>query len=99
SPVLAEYFAIIKQAPALPWPLKGLQGPAIRAAIAILPTPIRDKLGLSNTLTADDTRKLQRAARLAERFAIPLSPPVQACKRLGLPGDYLHKQAQPRTIA
>ncbi|MEO1786411.1 MAG: oxygenase MpaB family protein [Pseudomonadota bacterium] len=99
SPVLAEYFAIIKQAPALPWPLKGLQGPAIRAATAILPTPIRDKLGLSNTLTADDTRKLQRAARLAERFAIPLSPPVQACKRLGLPGDYLHKQAQPRTIA
>jgi len=94
SAILDEYFSIIADAPALPWPVSGLQGPAIRAAIEIVPQPIRDRLGLVSGFSASDERRIRRAARLMERFAIPLSPPVQACRRLGLPGDYLHNPAR-----
>ncbi len=94
SAVLDEFFEIIARAPALPWPVSGLQGPAIRAAIDLVPPPIRAQLRLRSDFTAGDDRRLRRAARLADRFAIPLSPPVQACRRLGLPRDYLHRSAR-----
>jgi len=93
SAILDEYFEIVSGAPAIPWPLKGLQAPAIRAAISILPEAIRAQLGLTDDLTPDDERRLKRAARIADRIAIPLSPPVLACRRLGLPGDFLHRKA------
>ncbi|MEL6208838.1 MAG: oxygenase MpaB family protein, partial [Pseudomonadota bacterium] len=93
SAILDEYFEIVSNAPAIPWPLKGLQAPAIRAAIDIIPTDIRATLGLESQLTEEDTRRLKRAAGIANRIAIPLSPQVQACRRLGLPGDYLHRAA------
>ena len=97
SAVLDEYFEIVRGAPAIPWPLRGLQAPAIRAAISIIPPAIREQLALEDPLTDDDAKRIKRAARLADRIAIPLSPPVQACRRLGLPGDYLHRRRKKPT--
>lgn len=98
SPILDDYLRIVAEAPAIPWPLNGLQAPAIRAAIDLVPPFIRDRINLTSPLTASDRRRLRRAARLAEKIAIPLSPPVEACRRLGLPGDYIHKRQRSRAI-
>jgi hypothetical protein len=35
---------------------------------------------------------VRRAGAIAERIAIPGSPPIQACARLGLPADYLYRR-------
>ncbi len=92
--IIDEFLTIVARAPALPWPITSLQRPLIRAAIHILPDRIRDTIGLADTLSRNEARRIGRAARLADRVAIPFSPPVQACRRLGLPGDWLHGAAR-----
>ncbi len=82
SPVISEFLAIMRRT--LPWPV----GPrAIRLAVALLPDDIRARIGLE--APAGGSRLLRTLARRAERTPLPASPPVQACRRMGLPASFL----------
>jgi len=88
SPIVFEFLEILERTPVLPWPLGWLQWMLIRAAVELVPARVRSLLGL------DDARyglgSLERPlvcllGRIADRVAIPSSPPAQARRRLGLP--------------
>jgi uncharacterized protein (DUF2236 family) len=92
SPVIFEFLGIMRHARILPWPLSWLQEMAVKGAVELLPAWVRELLGLS---AAWDLRPWQRRAiRLggaaADRLLLRCSPAVQACRRLGLPDDYLY---------
>jgi uncharacterized protein (DUF2236 family) len=93
-PIIGEFLAIMRRIPALPAPLRPLQGPMIRAAVSILPGWLVSRLGLGATWTLRPSERwmLRRLGGLADRTPIPGSPPVQACRRLGLPSDYLYRR-------
>ncbi len=93
SEIVFEFLDIMRRAPILPWPLQGLQWRLIRAGTTIVPAPVRERLALGTgfTLTEREARSVRRLGSWADRIAIPGSPPVRACRRLGLPGSYLHR--------
>ncbi len=90
SPVIEEFLTVLQRA--LPAPRNVL----IRAAVDILPENIQTLIGLDDDgLSPLSRRFVSRLAREAERLPLPLSPPVLACKRLGLPGDFLFAKRLP----
>lgn len=91
SPVIAEFLAIMARAPILPRPARGLQALLVRAAVALVPPPLRDRLDLADRLGPSERRLLRAAANAADRLRLDFSPAAQACLRLGLPPDYLHR--------
>lgn len=94
-PIVFEFLDIVKRAPALPWPLRLLQPMMIRAGIAVLPQWVIGRLELDGAqwqLRKWERRLLQRLGAWLERAPIPLSPPVQACRRMGLPANYLYRR-------
>ena len=93
SPVIHDFLAIMRRAPILPRPARGLQPLLVRAAISLVPPVLRDRLGLDDPLGAAERRLLRAAAAAADRVRLDGSPAAQACVRLGLPPDYLHRQA------
>jgi uncharacterized protein (DUF2236 family) len=92
-PIVAEFLEIMWSTPALPGPLRLLQGPCIRSSISLIPPPVQALLGLPGdyTLPAGQARVVRTVGRLVERMPIPGSPPVLASKRMGLPGNYLFR--------
>jgi uncharacterized protein (DUF2236 family) len=94
-PIVFEFLDIVKSAPALPWPLRLLQPMMIRAGIAVLPPWVVARLELDGQewqLRDWERRLLRRLGTWLERVPIPLSPPVQSCRRLGLPTGYLYRR-------
>lgn len=92
SPVLTEFLAIMRRAPILPRGARGLQSLLLRAAVSLLPDPLADKLGLGQwRLRPGEGPLLRAAAAAADRLRLDSSPAAQACLRLGLPADYLHR--------
>ena len=94
-PIVFEFLDIVKRAPALPWPLRLLQPMMIRAGIAVLPQWVIGRLGLDGEpwqLRERERRLLQRLGAWFERVPVPLSPPVQSCRRMGLPANYLYRR-------
>ena len=91
SGIVFEFLEIVAHAPVLPRPARGL---FIRAAVEIVPAEIRARLGLGprHGLKSWEAALLRRAGALADTIRIPGAPPAQACARLGLPGDYLHRR-------
>ncbi len=87
SPVIFEFLDIVRRAPLLPLPLRPVQWMLIRAGVDLLPADIRAiiHLGPNLGLRPWEARMVRRAGRLSDRLVIPGSPPVDACKRLGLP--------------
>ena len=86
SDIIPEFLSILRRT--LPAPRDIL----VRAAVDILPTDIRDNLQLhEHGLSQRGMRVVRKLAATAERVPAPLSPPVLACKRLGLPGAYLYR--------
>lgn len=75
----------------LPGPLRMMQRPLLAAAVKTLPGWARERLAVGPAWAlADWERKLARfAGATADRLVLPSSPPVQACRRLGLPDDWL----------
>jgi uncharacterized protein (DUF2236 family) len=93
SPVVGEFLAIMRRAPALPAPLRPLQPLLVRAAIALTPPEVAAVLGLDRTppLTPLQAATLRATARAADRLCLATAPPAQACVRLGLPADWLYR--------
>jgi uncharacterized protein (DUF2236 family) len=93
-PIVFEFLDIVNRAPALPWPLRPMQSMMIRAGIAVLPQWVIGRLELDGEqwqLKSWERRLLQRLGAWLERVPIPMSPPVMACRRMGLPAGYLYR--------
>jgi uncharacterized protein (DUF2236 family) len=93
SAALVEFLRIMRRAPLLPPGARGLQGLLVRAAIDIVPSPLRERAGLGDAsrLRGWERRVVRGMATIADRVALRAAPPAQACRRLGLPPDYLHR--------
>jgi len=90
SPIIGEFLTIMSRTPILPGVLRTLQRPLLRAAVGTLPDWALDRLDLRHDRPRAWERGLVRlAAKVAEGLVLPSSPPVQACRRLGLPDDWL----------
>ncbi|MGF9563766.1 oxygenase MpaB family protein [Neorhizobium sp. JUb45] len=93
SPIVGEFLAIMRDVPALPAPTRPLQGMLLKAAVETLPHWIRHRLELGPewSLNRLERATVRLAARSADRLLLRSSPPVQACRRLDLPDDYLYR--------
>jgi uncharacterized protein (DUF2236 family) len=96
SPIVFEFLAIMRRTPALPAPLRPLQGLLIRAAIAILPAWTRDVLGLDAAwrLRPWEAALVRLLGAVSDRVVVKSAPPAQACVRMGLPADWLYRPAR-----
>ncbi|MBI1181456.1 MAG: DUF2236 domain-containing protein [Alphaproteobacteria bacterium] len=93
SPIVFEFLGIMGRAPALPRPLGPLQRLLVRAAVELVPARLRALLGLAGRgLRPWEAPLVRRAALASERLMLPSSPAVQACRRMGLPADYLYRR-------
>lgn len=90
--IIFEFRDIMRRTPAFPPPAHFIQRTLVRAAIDIVPAKIRDVLGLSARfgLRPFERPVVARLARRGERYLLRSSPAAQACRRLGLPEDYLY---------
>src|SRR5262245_55993437 len=100
SAIVFEFLDVLHRARILPWPLGGLQSIFIRSGVEITPAWARDILGLDarHRLAAWERRLVAGLGALADRIPVPASPPVQACKRLGLPWTYLYQRNLPPSV-
>ena len=93
SDIVFEFLRIMRRFPALPAPLRPLQGVLIRSGIELIPAPLRDRIGLGEgrwSLAPWQRSLVRRACRAADRLVLATHPAVQACRRLGLPDDWLY---------
>jgi uncharacterized protein (DUF2236 family) len=102
-PIIGEFLDIIEKRESLPGVPGALRRALAKAAVAITPAPIRAALRLDGPewrLGILEDATLKSLGGLAERIAPPGAPPVEACKRLGLPGDFLYRSqaAQARIL-
>ena len=93
SDTLQEFLAIMREVPALPRAGRPLQRLLIKAAVAILPPGVADRLDIAEAwrLSAWERQLAAALAKAADRLVLPSSPAVQSCRRLGLPDDYLYR--------
>lgn len=93
-PIVHEFLDIMRNTPSLPWFLRPLEGVLLRAAVTLLPDPVRELLGLGRRydLAPWQRAPITLAGRAFERVPLRSAPPAQACLRLGLPADYLFRR-------
>jgi uncharacterized protein (DUF2236 family) len=91
-PIVNDFLATLRRAPLAPAPLRSVQHLLLRAAVALTPAPVRAVLGLEDTLSLAAESAVRMLARAADRIAPPTAPPVRACRRMGLPADYLYRR-------
>ena len=93
SDIVFEFLRIMAEAPMLPGPLGPMQPLLVRAAVEIVPVPVRGRLGLDAhwNLRHWQRRLVMQFVRLADRLVLASSPAVQACRRLGLPDEHLYR--------
>jgi uncharacterized protein (DUF2236 family) len=92
SDIVFDFLKIVSRAPILPPPLKSVQHMMIRAGVELVPPHIRTHLGIGERwrLRSWEKRLVRLAGAASDRIPIPGSPPVEACRRLGLPTTWLH---------
>jgi uncharacterized protein (DUF2236 family) len=90
SDIVFEFLDIMRAAPLLP--SRSLQRLLVRAAVAITPPWAREILGLDARygLRTGEHTVLKALGAAADRFVLADAPPAQACRRMGLPGNYLY---------
>ena len=92
SDIVHEFLSIVRRMPALAAPLRPVQALLVRAAVDVVPAPLRERLGLrAQGLAAWQRPLVCRLARAADRLVLASSAPVQACRRLGLRDDFLYR--------
>ena len=91
SGTIFEFLRIVGEMPALPRALQPLQRLLVRAAVQLVPASLRQPLGLGATweLPPGAPALLRTMGAAADRVVLATHPAVQACRRLGLPDDYL----------
>jgi uncharacterized protein (DUF2236 family) len=87
SAVLDEFLAIMRSAAILPLAARPLQPLLVRAALALLPVGIAERLGLRSSLSRPERLLLRSLARLAGKVEVAEAPWVQAERRLSLAGE------------
>ena len=102
SDIIFDFLKIVSRAPILPAPLKPVQHMMIRSGVDLVPAHIRTHLGITDRwrLRSWEKRLVRLGGAASDRIAIPGSPPVEACHRLGLPTTYLFgsRKTLPRPI-
>jgi uncharacterized protein (DUF2236 family) len=91
-PIFHDFLAIMKKTPALPIVMRPLQTMMLRAGVSQLPDWVRERLNLGEewVLKKWERSLLRGLGAFFDRLAVPGTPPVQACERLGLPKNYLY---------
>ena len=86
SDIVLEFLAIMQKTKVFPPPFGALQTLLVRAGVALVPQPMRQILGLGRAWDVSpwQHRLIATLARMSDRLILPSSPPVQACRRLGL---------------
>jgi len=94
TPVIHEFLRIMGEVEALPKPLRLLQRIMLKAGVSLLPPPLVERLGLTQDwqLWGWERALVTTVARVADRLVLPSAPSVQACRRLGLPPDWLYRR-------
>lgn len=92
SNIVFEFLRIMRRIPALPAPLRPLQGVLIQAAVQTIPAWLRDRIGPSQGWNLPPWQRslVCRVGEAADRLILRTNPAVLACRRLGLPDDYLY---------
>lgn len=92
SPVLLEFLDIMRRTPVLPYPLDRMQGMLVKAAIALVPACLRERLELTGrwSLRPWQHHVISQLGTLSDRILLKSCPAVQSCRRMGLPDDYLY---------
>ncbi len=92
SSIIFEFLDIMRRAPVLPPPLRPAQRLLVRAAVDLTPPWMREIIGLNAgpNLSSWEGGLIRLAGSAADRVIIDTSPAVQACRRLGLPANYLY---------
>ena len=86
SGILADFVRIMTEATILPKPMRPLQGLMVRAAVGIIPEPVRSLPQLRGRGLRPAEAMLVRAlARTATLLPLGDTPPVQAARRLARP--------------
>jgi uncharacterized protein (DUF2236 family) len=85
SAILAEFLQIMDETPLMPGPVRPLQRLLVRAAVQIVPQPVRSLPQLCGRGLRTGEAALVRGLALGAAL-LPLgnTPPVQAARRLGL---------------
>ncbi|MGE5565139.1 MAG: oxygenase MpaB family protein [Parcubacteria group bacterium] len=92
SEIVFEFLDILHRTDFLPPGLKPFRSMFIRAAVEILPDWTRDTLGLQDRrLRPWETGLIRLVARIADTVVVEATPASAACRRLGLPSDYLQR--------
>jgi uncharacterized protein (DUF2236 family) len=92
SEIVQEFLGIMRSAPIMPLALRLVQHLLVRAAVEITPLDVRSLLALEGSgLRSWEQALLRQAGAFADRVVLDSSPAVQACRRLGLPRDYLYR--------
>ncbi len=96
SEIVFDFLRIMRRVPLLPRGFRPLNGVFVRAAVEIVPGPVREVLGLGTRgrLARWERFFLRRAGRLADRIFVESGPAVQSCVRLGLPPEYLYRRSE-----
>lgn len=92
--IVFEFLSIMHAAPALPGPIRMMQGTLIRAAVDLVPADARRTLGIGPSFGLRPFERLlvRRMGKRADRWPLPSSPAAQACVRMGRPADYLYRK-------
>lgn len=92
SSVIFEFLDIVRATRLVPGMTGVVQQPLVKAAVALLPPWVRDRLQLAEAwnLPGWQAHAIRRAGALADRIPLRAGPAAQACRRLGLPESYLY---------
>ena len=95
SDIVLEFLALMRETKIAPGAVSLLQRPLIRAAVGLVPAPVRDRLELGSEWMPRpfELKAIKLAGRMADRLAVPGAPPAQACQRMGLPADWLYRRS------
>lgn len=90
SDIVFDFLEIVRNAPILP--SRALRRLMVRAAVELTPPWARDVLGLdaSYGLRPGGVMALRALGAASDRIVLESAPPSQACRRMGLPADFLY---------
>jgi uncharacterized protein (DUF2236 family) len=91
SDIVFEFLAIMRSAPILPLLLRPFQQVLVGAAIDLTPHWMQKVLQLDgHGLHSWEAELVRQTGAFADRLVLESSPAVQACRRMGLPAEYLY---------